>query len=115
MTELRAFLDHLSLNRNASAHTVDAYASDLSQFLQCTAAARGCSPEELTPAQIDLAAIRAFMAELHRQGHARTSVSRKLSALRAFGRYLRREGIVDIDPAALAVSPKAEHKEPEHL
>jgi integrase/recombinase XerC len=115
MTELRAFLDHLSLNRNASAHTVDAYASDLSQFLQCTAAARGCSPEELTPAQIDLAAIRAFMAELHRQGHARTSVSRKLSALRAFGRYLRREGIVDIDPAALAVSPKAEHKVPAHL
>jgi integrase/recombinase XerC len=115
MTELRAFLDHLSLNRNASAHTVDAYASDLSQFLQCTAAARGCSPEELTPAQIDLAAIRAFMAELHRQGHARTSVSRKLSALRAFGRYLRREGIIEIDPAALAVSPKAEHKVPAHL
>jgi integrase/recombinase XerC len=115
MTELRAFLDHLSLNRNASAHTVDAYASDLSQFLQCTAAARGCSPEELTPEQIDLAAIRAFMAELHRQGHARTSVSRKLSALRAFGRYLRREGIIEIDPAALAVSPKAEHKMPAHL
>ena len=115
MTELRAFLEHLSLNRNASAHTVEAYASDLSQFLQCTAAARGCAPEELTPAQLDLAAIRAFMADLHRQGHARTSVSRKLSALRAFGRYLRREGIIEIDPASLAVSPKAEHKVPAHL
>ena len=55
------------------------------------------------------------MAELHRQGHARTSVARKLSALRAFGRYLRREGIIDIDPAALAVSPKREHKMPAHL
>jgi integrase/recombinase XerC len=115
MTELRAFLDHLSLNRNASAHTVEAYASDLGQFLQVTAAARGCSPDELTPAQIDLAAIRAFMAELHRQGHARTSVSRKLSALRTFGRFLRREGIIDNDPASLAVSPKAEHKVPAHL
>ena len=115
MNELRAFLDHLSLNRNASAHTVDAYASDIAQFLQFTAAGRGCTPEDVHPAQLDLAAIRAFMADLHRQGHARTSVSRKLSALRAFGRFLRREGIIEIDPASLAVSPKLEHKVPAHL
>jgi integrase/recombinase XerC len=115
VTELRAFLDHLSLNRNASAHTVEAYASDIAQFLQVTAAARGCSPEEVTPAQLDLAAVRAFMAELHRHGHARTSVSRKLSALRAFGRYLRREGIIETNPASLAASPKRDHKVPAHL
>jgi integrase/recombinase XerC len=114
-TELQAFLDHLGLNRNASAHTVDAYASDIAQFLQFTAGARGVSPADLQPAQLDLAAIRAFMADLHRQGHARTSVSRKLSALRAFGRFLLREGIVDLDPAALAVAPKREHKVPAHL
>jgi integrase/recombinase XerC len=115
VTELRAFLDYLSLNRNASAHTVEAYASDIAQFLQFTAAGRGCAPEDLAPAQFDLTAVRAFMADLHRQGHARTSVSRKLSALRAFGRFLRREGIIDIDPASLAVSPKVEHKVPAHL
>ena len=115
MTELRAFLDHLSLNRNASAHTVEAYASDIAQFLHLTAAARGCTPEELKPAQLDLASVRAFMAELHRQGHARTSVSRKLSALRAFGRYLRREGITETNPASLAASPKRDHKVPAHL
>jgi integrase/recombinase XerC len=115
VNELRAFLDYLSLNRNASAHTVEAYASDLAQFLQFTAAAHGSTPEALKPAQLDLAAIRAFMAELHRQGHARTSVSRKLSALRAFGRFLRREGIIEIDPASLAVSPRSEHKVPAHL
>jgi integrase/recombinase XerC len=115
VTELRAFLDHLSLNRNASAHTVEAYAGDIAQFLQFTASGRDCAPEDLTPAQFDLAAVRAFMAELHRQGHARTSVSRKLSALRAFGRFLRREGILEIDPASLAVAPKREHKVPPHL
>ena len=115
MTELRAFLDHLSLNRNASAHTVEAYASDIAQFLQFAAGARGCPPEDLTPAQLDLASVRGFMAELHRQGHARTSVSRKLSALRAFGRYLRREGIVETNPASLAASPKRDHKVPAHL
>ena len=114
-TELRAFLDHLGLNRNASAHTVDAYASDIGQFLHFTAAGRGCAPADLKPAQLDLASVRAFMAELYRQGHARASVSRKLSALRAFGRFMRREGIIEIDPASLAASPKLEHKVPAHL
>ena len=55
------------------------------------------------------------MADLYRQGHARTSVARKLSALRAFGRYLRREGWIETDPAALAVGPKREQKIPAHL
>jgi integrase/recombinase XerC len=115
VTELRSFLDHLSLNRNASAHTVEAYASDIGQFLQFAAVSRGCAPEELRPEQLDLAAIRAFMAELHRHGHARTSVSRKLSALRAFGRFLRREGITETNPASLAAAPKRDHKVPAHL
>ena len=57
----------------------------------------------------------AFMAELYRQGHARASVARKLSALRAFGRFLRREGWIEDDPAALAVSPRREQKIPAHL
>ena len=114
-TELRAFLDHIGLNRNASAHTVDAYASDISQFLHFAAQARGCAPEHLEPSHLDLAAIRAFMADLHRLGHARASVSRKLSALRAFGRFLRREGIIELDPASLAVAPKREQKVPAHL
>jgi site-specific recombinase XerD len=55
------------------------------------------------------------MADLYRQGHARTSVARKLSALRAFSRYLRREGWIENDPAALAVGPKREQKIPAHL
>ena len=87
---LRSFLAYLRLNRNASPHTVSAYDSDISQFL-------------------------AFMADLYRQGHARTSVARKLSALRAWGRYLRREGFIEGDPAGLVVSTRKEHKVPAHL
>jgi integrase/recombinase XerC len=52
---------------------------------------------------------------LYRQGHARTSVARKVSALRTFTRYLRREGFIDADPAVLAVAPKREQKVPAHL
>ena len=111
--QLTAFLEHLRLNRNASAHTAAAYESDLSQFLDF--ASQHAERANLEPADLGLGTIRAFMAELYRQGHARTSVARKLSALRAFGRYLKREGLIEMDPATLAASPKRERKVPAHL
>ena len=113
--QLRDFLEYLRLNRNASTHTCAAYESDLTQFFGFTAQSRGIAVEALEPSHLDLGAIRAFMADLYRQGHARTSVARKLSALRAFSRYLRREGWIENDPAALAVGPKREQKIPAHL
>jgi integrase/recombinase XerC len=111
--QLTAFIEYLRLNRNASAHTAAAYESDLTQFLDFAAQHLGHS--NLEPGDLELGTVRGFMAELYRQGHARTSVARKLSALRAFGRYLRREGWIDADPAALAASPKRERKVPAHL
>ncbi len=113
--QLRSFLDYLRLNRNASAHTVAAYDSDVSQFIAFTAARLQLEARQLEPHHLELGTIRGFMAELHRQGHARTSVARKLSALRAFGRYLRREGWIEGDPAGLAIAPRREHKVPAHL
>ena len=113
--QLRSFLEFLRLNRNASPHTVAAYDSDLSQFLSFTAAHHRKKGSELQPADVDLSAVRAFMADLYRQGQARASVSRKLSALRTFARYMRREGWIEGDPVALAASPKREQKVPAHL
>jgi integrase/recombinase XerC len=110
-----AFSDHLRLNRNVSANTVDAYQSDLSQFLAFAAGHLSTPESKLAPKDLDLAIIRAFMADLYRQGQSRASVARKLSALRSFARFLKREGWIEIDPAALAVSPKREQKVPAHL
>jgi integrase/recombinase XerC len=113
--QLRSFLEFLRLNRNASPHTVAAYDSDLSQFLAFAAAQQRKKSSELQPADVDLPAVRAFMADLYRQGQARASVSRKLSALRTFTRYMRREGWIEGDPVALAAAPKREQKVPAHL
>jgi integrase/recombinase XerC len=113
--QLRDFLEYLRLNRNASAHTIAAYDGDIGQCLAFVAAQAGVSVSSLEPEALDLTTIRLFMGELHRQGQARSSVARKLSALRAFGRFLRREGWIEIDPIALAVSPKPEQKIPSHL
>jgi integrase/recombinase XerC len=112
---LRGFLEYLRLNRNTSPHTVAAYDSDVSQFLTFASAHLQKKASTLEPADLDLTIVRAFLADLHRQAHSRSTVARKLSALRTFGRYLRREGWIDTDPAGLAVSPKREIKVPAHL
>jgi integrase/recombinase XerC len=109
------YLEHLRLNENASDHTVRAYESDLSQFLAFLSGRTGRRRSELTAADFDHLAIRAFLTELHRRGNARASAARKLAAIRGFGRYLRREGVVDGDPAALVGTPKREQRLPAHL
>ena len=113
--QLRSFLDYLRLNRNASAHTVAAYESDVAQFLTFVAGHRRVALETLEPADLQLVTIRAFMADLYRQGQARASVARKISALRTFGRYLRREGWIEGDPAGMAATPRREQRVPAHL
>jgi integrase/recombinase XerC len=116
MTEdLRAFLESLRLNRNASAHTVRAYQSDLSQFLTSLASRLKRPVESLTPADFDLPAIRGFLADRHKTGNSRASAARKLASVRAFARYLRREGRVGHDPASLVRAPRREVKLPAHL
>jgi integrase/recombinase XerC len=112
---LKAFLQHLALNRNASAHTVRAYDSDLTQFLAYTAAAAGVKARELQPKQLDRLALRGFLADLHKQGRSRASAARKLAAVRTFLRYLRREELIDDDPGALVATPKRDIRMPAHL
>ena len=112
---LRAFLNHLALNRNASPHTVRAYHSDLSQFLSTTAATRGVRRDDLQPGDLDRSAVRTFLSELHKAGLSRASAARKLAAARTFLRYLRREELIDDDPGALVATPKRDVRMPAHL
>lgn len=112
---LKAFLEHLLLNENASAHTVRAYESDLSQYLEFLAAHLNRRVTEIVPADLDYVGARAFLADLSRRGASKASSARKLSAIRAFGRYLRREGVLDGDPSALVGAPKREVRIPNHL
>jgi integrase/recombinase XerC len=113
--QLEEFLEHLRLNENASLHTVRAYESDLSQFFGFLAARAGRKRIDLTADEFNHHYIRDFMGELHRRGNSRSSAARKLAAIRTFGKYLRREGVLEGDPAALVGTPKREHRLPAHL
>ena len=112
---IREFLEHLQFNRNASEHTVRAYESDLEQFVTAVAAAKGRPRPSLVPADFSPDSVRVYLGVLFRQGVSRASAGRKLAAVRTFGRWLRREGLLDSDPAALAASPKRDQKIPAHL
>jgi integrase/recombinase XerC len=113
--QLKEFLAHLRLNRNASEHTIRAYESDISQYLIFVGKLRDRWMSELTSADLEPDTVRAHIAELGRAGEARSTVARKLSALRTFVRYLRREGEIGHDPTALAVAPRREQTLPVHL
>jgi integrase/recombinase XerC len=112
---IRAFRDYLALNRNASEHTVRNYEQDLVQFLYFLGASTGQPRHALTPAHVTPAAIAGFLGELHARGNTRSSAARRISAIRSFARYLRREGVRDDDPSALIGSPRREHRVPQVL
>jgi integrase/recombinase XerC len=115
LEHLRAFLKYLALNRNVSAHTVRAYESDLGQFLAHVADVRGVKRRDLDPASLDRTAIRSFLGASHARGLSRATAARRLSAVRTFLRYLRREELLQGDPGALVPTPKREVRMPAHL
>lgn len=112
---IRAFRDHLALNRNASEHTVRNYEQDLVQFLYFLGASTATARHALTPAHVTPEAIAGFLGELHARGNTRSSAARRISAIRSFARYLRREGLRDDDPSALIGTPRREQRVPQVL
>ncbi len=107
----KRYLDDLARG-GASAHTVDAYAADLREFLESLAPHGAPLPE---PAAIDLLMLREWLAGLYRRGQAAVTIRRKLAAVRGLFRFLMREGLVHKNVARLVRTPKAPQKLPEVL
>ena len=112
---LKSFLAYLKLNRHLSPHTVRAYESDVTQYLAFVAAQTGKKMSQLRPADLEMSSVRAHVTQLNAAGKARASVARKLSGLKTFVRYLRREDVIDHDPTVMAVAPKRDHTIPVFL
>jgi len=90
--------------RNASPHTIKAYAGDLAQFADYIGDAKWKA--------IDHICVRGFLSQLYARGLSKTSVARALAALRSLYRWLAREGVVEQNPAALVSTPKLPKKLP---
>src|SRR5262249_38877892 len=109
---LAEFLRHLGLEKNASEHTVKSYREDLTQAL-------GFFRDRLThavePGQVTPRHVRAFVAWLHEQGYSRSTISRRLAAVRSWFRFLCRQGLVAVNPADGIRGPRQEKKLPHFL
>ena len=109
---VRAFEAYLRLERDLSEQTRRAYLGDLRQFCEFVSA-RGLHRGD--PRRIDPRVIRHFLAYLHQRGYRRTSVGRKTASLRAFFRFLHREGLLEYNPARHVAAPKAGRRQPRFL
>ena len=100
---IEKFLEYLRSVKNASPHTTTNYGRDLEQF-------RGFlmppGTEEPDPRKVTHQLIREFVAHLHEQGLEKSSIARKLAALRSYFKYCVREGMVKENPARLVPTPK---------
>jgi len=100
------YLTHLQVVRNASPATVRAYATDLAQY------AAWCERAGKHPQTLGYRDLRGYLAELDRARYARTTIARKLSALRAFHAFLSQQDLALGSPAAVIATPKRPSKLP---
>ena len=109
-SSIDGFLDHLAVERRASAHTIDAYRRDLHALGEWAQAQGAGDVVALQSAQL-----RAFVADEHRRGLTPKSLQRRLSACRSFYQWLLRHGRIAANPAAALRAPKAARKLPQVL
>lgn len=103
-----SFLDYLKFEKHYSQHTVRSYKNDLDQFFVFIAS--HCGSED--PESVISSDVRSWMVSLIDSGYSTTSVHRKISGLRSFYRFLRREGFVATDPVEKVILPKKKKRLP---
>jgi len=116
--EVKGFLDYISAEKNYSPLTLKSYRKDLEQFIDFARRSnlRGTSPVgRLNFRQMEPELVRRFAADLHRIKLAPSTIERKLSCLRAFFRFLQREGWADANIASEVPLPKKPKRTPRFL
>ena len=102
MSHKESFLHYLQIEKRYSAHTVRSYSNDLEQFsLFLSSLDLPDDPEKVTSNDI-----RGWVVSMLENNYSSTSVHRKISCLRVYYRFLRKEGHVKSDPLEKVVLPK---------
>ena len=101
---IERYVNYLQNERNASPHTIRNYRSDLAQFRDFLA--QGKPDARVEVASIDAFRVRGFLASLFENERKKTSIARKLAALRAFFKFLSREQVLAENPALRVATPK---------
>jgi integrase/recombinase XerC len=98
------YINYLRYERNASPHTIRNYQSDLRQFRDYLKG--GDAQAAVDARSIDALRIRGFLAFLFEREKKKTSIARKLAAVRAFYKFLAKDRVLAENPAATVSTPK---------
>lgn len=110
---LAEFLTHLGLEKNASDKTVKSYREDLTQALAfCRDKLK---KNHIDPRDWTTRLLRSFVAWLHDHQYAKSTIARRLAAVRSFGKFLCRQGVLQSNPAQSLRGPRQEKKLPHFL
>ncbi len=113
--DVRAFVAFLKDERGASPETIRAYHSDLRQFLAFASSTRPAGAAPIRPSDVDPMLVREYLYWLDRRQEQKSSMARKLAALRTFYRYLNRDKTRRANPAAEVRTPKLPQRLPRVL
>ncbi len=112
--EARRYIEHLDKDRDQSPHTVRSYERDLRDLASFLADwLRAETPPR--PADVDAAAVRAWVADMHGRGLSAATIGRRLSAARSFFRWLGLHDLAEANPAAEVSNPKKPDRLPDRL
>lgn len=106
---INSFINYLRYERNYSNHTIINYQNDITAFISFL------KERKLSFKKLTYPEIRTYLMYLYEQEYSRTTVARKLSALRSFYLFLTREKIITSNPFLLVSTPKKKTKLPHFL
>src|SRR5438128_5703490 len=110
---LAEFLRHLALEKNASAHTIKSYREDLIQAIEFFRTRLPGGAAE--PGRLTTRALRAHLAWLHEQGYSKSTIARRVAAVRSWCRFLCRQGLLESNPSDSLRGPRQDKKLPHFL
>ncbi len=110
--DFKNFVDYLRNERQASEHTIAGYEQDIRLFAENLLGWNGGSCDWK---KVDVYTARNHIMQLQQEKLARSSIQRKMSAMRSFFRFLVREGRVENNPFAGVLSPKKEQLLPKYM
>ncbi|MDD3741848.1 MAG: tyrosine-type recombinase/integrase [Bacteroidales bacterium] len=111
---IEVFIKYLSYEKRYSEHTIKSYETDLIQFRNFVLSES--ESKNLDKALIpDFNLIRKWMINLNNSGCTSVTINRKLSSIKSYIRFLKKEGIVFKDPFEKIISPKNKRRLPEFI
>lgn len=103
---MEKYFRYLKIERNASANTITSYQNDLHQFLEFCSNYFEVPEGDVAINGIERLTIRLWLGELSEAGLAKSTVARKVAAIRSFFKYAFKRGLTERNPAHLLIVPK---------